>query len=159
AACAAPTAVCAAPQEPVDWNSLLRPPHREVTPELRQRIEHTAAVQLGRWLRDFRIAGNSPQALERILRLCQQRRIRALLVALPVAGAHREAYTPAIEQVFQEYVSQLQQDYPCTFVDCRDWIGDALFVDNHHLHPQGQTYFSRLFTHQVLAPLWQDQSA
>ncbi len=128
-------------------------------PELRQRIEYTADYQLRRWLRHFRIAGNSPQALERTLQLCRQRRIQVVLTAFPVTAAHRRCYPLAIEKAFQQYLERVCSRYACHFVDCRDWLPDGLFVDNHHLELKGQIYFSRLFAYHVLGPLWQGQSA
>jgi hypothetical protein len=142
---------------PIDWECLLEPPEREVTRELRDRIEHTAQFQLGRWLRHFRIAGSSPRALESILRLCQQHKIGVLLIRMPVTAAHRSKYTPQMEQEFEAYLTGLLERYPIRSIDCRDWLADGLFVDNHHLHAKGQEHFSRLLTYHVLLPLLQDQ--
>jgi len=144
---------------PVPWTQLLCPPKAKVTPELRDWIQVTTDHQPRRWLRDYRIAGNSPAALERILAFCGLQDIRVLLVAVPVTTAHRETYTPAIEQAFQEYVANIQRRYSCAFVDCRDWLEDGLYTDNHHLNPEGRLYFSRLLTYRSLLPWWQERPA
>ncbi len=140
-----------------DWDQVLRPPHRSVSAKLRKLIQLTTDRQVGRWLAHFRIAGNSPAALERTLQLCQQRHVRVLLLAAPVSSPHRQTCTPAIEQQFQAYLAGLVQKYSCRFADCRDWMQDGHFLDNHHLGAEGRVYFSRLLAYHVLAPLKQDQ--
>jgi hypothetical protein len=142
---------------PVPWTQLLCPPTAKVTQELRDRIQVTTDHQPRRWLRDYRIAGNSPAALERILALCRQQDIRVLLVGVPVTTAHRETYSQAIEQAFQVYVANIQRIYGCGFVDCRDWLADGLYTDNHHLNPEGRLFFSRLLTYRSLLPSWQER--
>jgi len=144
-------------KEPIDWDRVLQPPEREVTPKLRDLIQLTTDRQVSLWLQHYRIAGNSSWALERTLQLCQKHRIRVLLLAVPVTSPHRQTYTPAIEQTFQEYLAGLLQKYPCHFIDCRDWMQDGLFLDNHHLNTEGRVYFSRMLAYHVLAPLVQDQ--
>ncbi len=143
--------------QPLDWPELLQPPPQEVTPELRDKIELTTRFQLGRWLRHYRIAGHSPRSLERMLQFCRQQQIQALLVTMPVTAQHRSTYTPQIEQAFQDYLARLRRDFPCRYIDCRDWVADGLFLDNHHLGHEGCIHFTRLLTYHVLAPLWRDQ--
>ena len=106
-----------------------------------------------RWLKHYSVGGNCPRSLERILALGQQRGFQVVLVAPPVTRSHRQAYTPQIEQAFQDYLAGVQRRYPCRFVDCRDWMEDSLFVDSHHHRMEGGLYFSRLLTYRVLVPL------
>jgi hypothetical protein len=42
--------------------------------------------------------------------------------------------------------------YDCRFVDCRDRLPDELFIDNHHLRPEGGQQFSALLACEALAP-------
>jgi hypothetical protein len=146
-------------REELDWETLLRPPAAEVKPELKEWIRVTTEHQPRRWLRYFRIAGNSPAALERLLTECKRRQIEVLLIRVPVTTTHRETYTPAIEQEFQTFVGKLRRTHPCRFVDCVDWLADGLFIDNHHLNSAGQLYFSRLLTYRTLLPFWQGKEA
>ena len=88
------------------------------------------------WLRNYQPGGGTSEAaLERILQRCQKRGIKVTLVGVPVASAHRQLYTPAIEAKFQSYVSRYVKTYFCEFVDYRSKVPDDLFLDHHHLSP------------------------
>ncbi len=139
---------------PVDWDKELRPPDRKMPSELAAILR--ASEGPSRFLRHFAIGGNCPACLEYLLSVCQERGFQVVLVAPPVAAVHRQGYTPPIESEFQRYLAGLQERYPCRFVDCRDWLDDALFEDSHHQSEEGGRYFSRLFTYRVLAP-WVNQ--
>jgi hypothetical protein len=144
----------AAPESvPVNWDELLQPPQREMTPALRASIESIRDFLPRHWLYDFHIRGNNPAALGRILTECRRHGIGVLLLAPPLTEAHRQCYGPAIESAFQEYLAGVQAAHGCRFVDCRAWLPDPLFVDNHHLDADGALYFSRLLTHRVLVAL------
>jgi hypothetical protein len=138
---------------PPAWNELLRPPDLPVTEELRN-VSRSGFALLPRWLRQFRIPGSKADALERVLARCRDQRIDVLLIETPVSLGHRQSYSPEINAQFRAYIDRLTKNYGCRFVDYRDRVPDNLFVDNHHLGPEGGLYFSRLLTHEVLAPYW-----
>jgi hypothetical protein len=111
-----------------------------VTSELCQR-----GVELPRiLLKDYETGGNAGQAFQRILQRCRQRNIEVILVGVPVTSWYRSTYTPEIEQAFRDYVETIQHAYGCRFIDLRDRVPDAMFVDIHHLNPTGRVFFSRL---------------
>jgi hypothetical protein len=144
------------PAGPVDWARVLTPPDRKMPPELAAYLR--VADEPKRFLRWFAIGGDCPAALDQILQRGQEHGFQVMLVAPPVTQVYRSAYTAAIEAEFQHYLAGVQQRYPCTFIDCRDWVDDALFMDTHHLRKEdGEGYFSRLFTYRVLAPWWQNE--
>jgi hypothetical protein len=139
------------------WEELLRPGNVVEEPEARQNSQKGLLV-LPRWLRRFHRGGSRAHALERILARCRDMGTAVLLVQAPVTLAHRQAYTPEMNQEFLAYLEGLTRAYGFRFVDYRDRLPDNLFVDNHHLAREGGVYFSRLLTFEVLAPFWQERS-
>lgn len=140
--------------EPIDWERLLQVHERPMPKELWDLIQYTTVRLPGRWLRRFEVGGTSVAALERLLQKCQKKGIRVVLVGVPVTSPHRGLYKPPIEEPFQAYLARVTRKFGCQFVDYRGRIPDTLFVDNHHLSPDGQLHFGRLLVHEVLAPLW-----
>src|SRR5262249_37525018 len=116
----------------------------------------TADGDLSRWLSHYRIGGNNPAALRRMLARCRDLDIQVVLLAPPLAEPHRRYYKPEIESAFMNHIKSLVADFGCQFVDSRDWAQDRLFRDHHHLFPDGGDYYSRLLTYRVLVPLWRD---
>ena len=49
------------------------------------------------YLRDYQVGGGTVAALERLLARCRADRLAVLLLAPPVASAHRACYSAAIE--------------------------------------------------------------
>jgi hypothetical protein len=109
-------------------------------------------------LRDYAPGGNAAAALERLLERCRALGIEVLLVAVPVAGAHRDLYEPAIESSYQSYVKEMRQRFGCDFRDCRTQIPDDHFLDNHHADDEGAERFSAWFASEVLTPRWKSLS-
>jgi len=154
-------AVTPPPATPVNnasWEAILCKSRQ--TPDAQQLDATQAGVgQAYRWVKKYKVGGASAAALERLLVRCREHNIRPILVAVPVSQAHREAYTPKIEAEFRAYMQQVVQQHACLFVDYRDQVPDALFLDNHHLLPdEGGRYFSRRLAQEVLAPVWRTSS-
>jgi hypothetical protein len=111
-----------------------------------------------KWLRYYGIHGSATaDALERVLRQCQEQRIEVLLVGVPVTQPHRATYTSDIDREYFAYIATLTDKFGCRFVDYRDRFPDSLFTDNHHLSPVGGFSFSRLLAFEQLAPFFQAQ--
>ncbi len=86
---------------------------------------------------------------------CGEHQVRVVLVMPPVGSEQRELYTPAIESAFQDYVSELRRRYEFRVVDCRAYLPDERFADNHHVRvPEGSLPFSLWLTREVLVPEW-----
>jgi hypothetical protein len=127
---------------------------RAERPPTAEQVDATVqgASQVPRWLRDFRVGGTSAAALDRLLQRCVAEGIEMILLAPPVTAAHRAAYTPAIDAEFHAYIRQVAARYHCRFVNCRERVPEGLFLDNHHLLPEGGQYFSELVAREVLVP-------
>jgi hypothetical protein len=147
---AGPPPAAAAPAGPVDWEQTLRPPRLAMMARLAAALANREGPQ--RWLRNYHFGGNGTRALERLLVLCRERGVEVVLFAPPTTRMFRECYTPEIESAYQQYLAGLRRTFGCAFVDCRDWLDDALFCDGHHERAEGGLYFSRLLTHRVLLP-------
>lgn len=155
-----PPVASAAGDPPADrsqrWQTALRLASTSPSPRQRE-LTATGAGQPYRWLRCYKIGGGSAEALDRLLVRCQRENITPILIAMPVAEAHRAAYTPAIESEFRAYMNRTAADHRCVFVDWRDRLADSLFMDNHHMSSEGSCYFSRLLAQEVLVPAWQER--
>lgn len=143
----------AAPAAPIDWQAVLPPPN--VTPSADHRVRlHPGALAARRWLRDYRVGGQTTLALARVLRRCRAESVGVVLLMPPLATGHREEYLPPIESAFRARLDTLQAEYGCQVIDARAWLPDALFRDaSHPSMPEGQVRFSRLLTRRVLLGL------
>jgi hypothetical protein len=107
------------------------------------------------WLRNYEVGGLTCEALQRLLQRCRQHDVRVVLAVPPMGSEQRALYTPQIEAAFRDCVDQCCQWYGCAYVDCREYLPDACFHDNHHvLFPQGSVPFSRRLAQEVLTPEW-----
>jgi hypothetical protein len=123
---------------------------------LRQQRVEQGLRTIRRWLNDYQVDGLTCAALEHLLQNCQRHGVRVLLVSPPVASEQRQLYTPAIEALFQDRLRAWQQRYDCRWIDCRAYLADDCFHDNHHVEiPRGSASFSRRLTREVLAAEWQ----
>jgi hypothetical protein len=134
----------------IDWDQLLQAPQVEMTPQLAAVLAmgHGPQIQL----RHYHFGGANVRALERLLLLCQEQDIEVQLFASPITRGYCAKYPVEVEADFQRHLAALQKRFPCRFLDCRDWLGDPLFMDDHHQNAVGALYFSRLLTHRVLIP-------
>jgi hypothetical protein len=107
---------------------------------------------LEKWLRDYQIGGAMPQALERLLGRCRAHHVAVILIGAPVSEVHRKAYTNQVDAVYRDYLHGLERAYGCRFIDCRDRVPDAYFLDHHHLGVEGGVLFSRLLANEILIP-------
>jgi hypothetical protein len=116
-----------------------------------------ASTEVRRWLRNYTIGGMAPAALERLLSRCRDEQVKVVLLGIPACTAHRQEFTPAIEQEYLSYIERLVREFGCRFVDARDWVPDALYEDALHLRGvDGAGYFTRRFTRDVLLNLPRD---
>jgi len=106
-----------------------------------------------RWLRNYRIGGPAPPALERTLARCQAEGIQVILMGIPACSAHRLEFRPEILTIYHEHISGLVQKYGCQFVDASEWMSDRQFGDTMHLRTEtGGKAFTARFTREVLIP-------
>ncbi len=97
-----------------------------------------------RWLRDYEVGGTAKEAFDRLMAACHRDGCRVILMGPPLAAAHRQLYTPDIEQRFQQTIRESLERYPLVdFIDARAAMPDDCFFDNHHLTHHGAMRFSQ----------------
>jgi hypothetical protein len=138
----------------IDWNAVLGRPANAPSTDQRENTR-LGLTQPLHWLRHYRVGGSSAAALEHLLKNCHERGVAVILVGVPVTEEHRAFYTPSIDHLYLAYLGGLTATYGCQYVECRDRVPDALFLDNHHLSSKGGIFFSRELAVKVLAPAWQ----
>jgi hypothetical protein len=122
--------------------------------ELLKQSKYGAEEVVRRWLKDYRVGGPTPAALERILARCRTHGIRVILLGIPACSFHRKEITPDVEAAYTGYVNRLTAEYGCRFVDCRDWVPDLMFGDTLHLRSEtGGMLFTDRFTREILLPV------
>ena len=108
------------------------------------------------WLQNYEVGGLTCAALDHLLEQCRRHQVRVVLAVPPVASEQRALYTSDIEGRFQECLRGYCQRYGCRCVDCRAYLPDPCFTDNHHVFiPGGSTPFSRRLANEVIVPEWQ----
>lgn len=106
-----------------------------------------------RWLRNYRIGGPAPPALERTLARCQAEGIHVILMGIPACTAHRKEFSIEILASYHGYINELVRKHGCQFVDASEWIPDLQFGDTLHLRSEtGGIAFTARFTREVLFP-------
>ncbi len=106
----------------------------------------------------YRPGGTSASSLEAMLETCKDQGIQVYLVGAPVASAHRACYTSEIEGQFQGFLKRIHDRFGVPFLDYRDRLPDACFLDNHHANNTGAFLFTRQFTLEVLVPRFRRES-
>lgn len=129
------------------------PPGADRDEELLKQSKYGSEEVVRRWLRDYRIGGPTPAALERILDRCRSEQINVILLGIPACSFHRKEITPEVDVEYMGYIHRLIAEFGCRFVDCRDWVPDTMFGDTLHLRSEtGGMLFTDRFTREVLAP-------
>jgi hypothetical protein len=111
---------------------------------------------LVRWLEDYRLSRVTTGALERLLRRCRDASVPVVLVGAPETVGHRHLCTPAVDTTYLGYVRFLAAKYGCRFVDFRDRIADAEFVDVMHMNQRGAALFSQALARDAVIPVWRE---
>jgi hypothetical protein len=138
------------PNEPIPWDRKIRDlTGEDLPPEQRKSLW---IPMIREWLKEYRVGGTAADSLERVLERCRRERIKVFLVAPPVTEEHRALYTPEIQEAFLALMSSVQRHHGCTFLDYRARVPDHLFIDNHHVQPEGGEHFSQALTLEVLGP-------
>lgn len=146
------------PDAGINWDAVLG--RSRENPSGPQQERTTAGlIQPLRWTKHYHIGGASAAALESLLDNCRERKVLVILVGVPVTGPHRAFYTAAIESEYQQHMDRIVATYGCRYVDWRDHVPDALFLDNHHLLPEGGIVFSRDLAAEILTPAWRTLQA
>ncbi len=122
-----------------------------------EQLKAGASVTRSR-LRYFKVGGLSARALERLLERYKSLGVTTILLGVPISSPSRAEYVPEIDAEFLAYMQKLRAIYGVYFVDYRDRVPDEFFRSAYYTTPQGALYVSRLISHEVLAPLWQNRN-
>jgi hypothetical protein len=108
-----------------------------------------------RWITPYHIGGVSSEALERLLARCRAEGIGVVLLGIPACSAHRAAITPEIDVEYTAYLDRVTREYGCRFVDARDWVPDANYLDALHVRSEdgGAKNFTDRLCREVLLKL------
>lgn len=139
----------------LDWDDIIRPPDKPDQAEVLRRSRVGVESTLKRWISPYHIDGVSPAALERILARCRDEGIGVILLGIPACTAHRQAFTPEINAEYAAYMDRVTREYGCQFVDARDWVPDANYLDALHVRSEdgGARNFTDRFVREVLLKL------
>ncbi len=91
--------------------------------------------------------------LGELIELCRRERIGVVLVWVPECSYYRDAYSPELMRRTDAWVARLRQDPAVHFVNARDWVDDADFVEGFHTNPAGAAVYTRRLGREVLQPL------
>jgi hypothetical protein len=93
------------------------------------------------------------RALRELLDVCRRHDIRAGLLLMPEGSEFRSWYSAAGWTTLGRYVDAVARDFDVPVIDARDWMADALFMDGHHLLPEGATAFTQRLEREAIRPL------
>ena len=119
--------------------------------EYRQGVER-AKKEYAEPLKSYRISEKADKTMHELLDLCRREKIQAMLLMMPEGTEFKTWYPSSARESIGCYVAKLGHEFDIPVNDCRDWMNDAAFWDNHHLLPSGATEFTRRFVHELYLP-------
>jgi hypothetical protein len=131
------------------WWSPATPGDPEYGPELLARMRRHYAPILAK----FHTAEIPDRALRQLLDRCRNERIGAAVVVLPEGDAFRSWYPSGALAEVDAYLDRLASDCRVPVIDARMWVPEPLFMDSHHLFPEGATRFTSQLGRVALPPL------
>jgi len=136
------------PDVPVFWAGFLLPrvPPEPMTDELRAKQMRLAAKPMT----TFSPTGSAARALERMLRVCEEREIPVLMVEAALCSHSRRALAPA-NAPYAAYIESLLRKHPLArYDDARAALPDEAFRDHHHANAYGSDLLCRRLARNVL---------
>ncbi len=140
----------------IDWKQMLQTPSQPAEADGQNTLPVPATIGFQKKLHGYRIGGSTAAALERLLDRCHHLNIPVVLVGVPLTSYARQCFTPEIDAAYHDYTARLCRTYSCRFVDWRDQIPDADFLDIHHMLAVGGEEFSWRLAREVIAPAWRE---
>ncbi len=102
---------------------------------------------------DFEMSLEQLHRLEQILLDCQRQNIKAALLLTPEGSEFRRLYSPAMTAAIDQMLRDLEKQFDVPIMDCRTWMPDEAFFDQHHLLSAGATQFSERLGREALQPM------
>ena len=81
------------------------------------------------------------RAYREMVETCRRHHIRVMFVRMPENSCMRQ-YEPALKERIEAFYADLKKDTGVGFIDARDWVDDAGFIDGTHLVPEGAVQYS-----------------
>lgn len=105
----------------------------------------------------YRASAEAEAALRRGLELLRQAGVPTALLYLPEAPSFRRWYPPHIEARLRQQQQQWQRELNISWLDAREWMTEADFVDGFHLSRQAAAVFTPRLGRVVLARFFPQQ--
>jgi len=118
--------------------------------ERRRGLTRLATDQYDGALANFKPGAKPARALRALLNRCQEESVPVALVLMPEGSSFRKLYGPRAEPALQAFLGDLCREHDLLLIDGRRWVGDDLFVDGHHLLPDGAVAFTERFRRNAL---------
>jgi hypothetical protein len=128
-----------------------------MTPQRGRRLAELTRQEYTPVLKDFCLCNAACRIERRLLDLCRDQMIPAILVLMPEASEFRKLYPPAAWAQIEDFLEQLSCDYGVLVVNAREWIADEEFYDLHHLQPSGASLFTDRLCREVVLPWFRNQ--
>jgi hypothetical protein len=125
---------------------------KSVTPEEYRLGVDRAKKEYAEPLKSYRISEKANKTLHELLELCRRENIQTMLLLMPEGSEFQTWYPAGAKETVGRYVAELGREYDIPVSDCRDWMDDAAFWDNHHLLPSGAKAFTRRFVREIYLP-------
>lgn len=123
-----------------------------LSPEQAARKTRYILGQYAKALGDFALGEGPAGAMGDLLEQCRRENLATVMVAPPESSAFRAAYRAGHTPV-DAYLRRLSNRFDVPCFDARAWVGDAGFLDGHHLSTLGADQYTERFGREALAPL------
>ena len=91
---------------------------------------------------NFRIGGPAVQAMRDMLIRLKAHGVQPILYLSPESSEFRASFGSGSAECIQRFSLDLAAEFEVSFLDAREWIPDAGFVDGHHATPKGAKAFT-----------------
>lgn len=91
---------------------------------------------------DYRIGGPAVAAMRDMLIRLKAHGIRPILYLSPESSEFRASFGTGSAERIRRFSQDLGEEFEVPFLDAREWIPDAGFVDGHHATPKGAKAFT-----------------
>lgn len=114
----------------------------DANPTLRLELLANAKAEYQPAFADYRPGGPATVALRQMVTLAQANQIQPILFLAPEATEFQSWFGTAGNARIRAFCETLSKESGVPWLNCRDWLSDAEFVDGHHVTPSGATRFT-----------------
>jgi hypothetical protein len=129
-------------------------------PELHEKNLKRVQVELQARIGKFKLGKHNLAILHETTQLLAANRIPTIMVMMPEGPVFRSIYPPGSLGPFVGEMSALSRQHGMPFVQAREWMDEAKFIDSYHLTHVGATEFTeRLVREGILPALSSDRAS